>query len=439
VAKRKVSRKPAKVTERAALPRRVLGVLWARPLASLIVISVVLGLAWMIRVRPVPFSDYRDYFVLARDLADEFRFGFPMPTARRLPGYPALLALPTLISQSFLWLGLFNVVLTAALLPIAHRLTFLLTGSRRMALTAAAVCAVNPTFVFFSPIVASEHLFVLLFFSSLVLVFTPRLRPMPRAALSGFLLGLAILTRGEAVFYSPIVVCAVWVTTSENKLRKLAAAVLTLVVCIGVTLPWAIRNRVVMGPGIGLSTVAGVNFYFGHNSTQYGFYDFSETPLAGLDEVEQHRRGYDLGLAYLSADPLRLLDDITAGTPLLLWQPGIYAPRAGLYKRESRGSYTVTIRLQFPPGVTALVRHFYRAMLLVVVVGLLLYRRISRRAALILYGVATMNWACYAVVFWSKPRFRYTTEVVFCILAGIVLCQIWEIARDFWIRRRARA
>lgn len=308
-----------------------------------------------------------------------------------------------------------------------------------MALTAAAVCAINPTFVFFSPIVASEHLFVLLFFSSLVLVFTPRLSPITRAALSGLLLGFAVLTRGEAVFYSPIVLFAVWIATSENRRRKLAAAALTLAVCIAVTLPWAIRNRLVMGPGIGLSTVAGVNFYFGHNSTQYGFYEFSETPLAGLDEVEQHRRGYDLGLAYLSMEPSRLLDDIAAGTPLLLWYPGIYAPRAGLFKRESRGSYTVTVRSQFPFGVTMLVRHFYRVMLLMVVGGLLLYRWIGWRAIFILYGVAVMNWVCYSVVFWSKPRFRYSTEVVFCILAGIVVCQIWEIVRSFWARRRSRA
>lgn len=402
----------------------------------LIAISVALGLAWMFRVRPLPFSDYYDYYLLARDLINERQFGYPLSTARRLPGFPALLALAMSISRSFFWLWLLNVMLAAALLPVVHRLAFSLTGNRRAALTAAAVCALNPTFVFFSPIIASEHLFVVLFFASLLLAVTPGVKPITRAVLSGVLLGLAVLTRGEAVFYSPIVLFAAWTTTGGSRRPKLTTAVVTLAVCVAVTLPWAIRNRVVMGPGVGLSSVAGVNFYFAHNSTQYGYYEFSDTPLAGLDEVGQHRRGFDLGLAYLSASPLRIVNDVAAGTPRLLWYPGTYAPRAGLIVLEAEPPYTIKARRKFPFASVALVTWYYRVTLLLAIAGLYKCRRIGWRAFIILYGVIVMNWVCYAVVFWSKPRFRYTTEVVTCVVAGIVLWQTWETVRSFRARPR---
>jgi hypothetical protein len=192
-----------------------------------------------------------------------------------------------------------------------------------------------------------------------------------------------------------------------------------------------------MGPGVGLSTVAGVNFYFAHNSTQYGYYEFSETPLAGLDEIEQHKRGFELGLAYLSESPLRIVGDVAAGIPRLLWRPDTYALRAGLIVREAEPPYDIKVRRKFPFGSVALVTWYYRLTLLLAIAGLFVCRRIGWRAVVILYGIIVMNWVCYSVVFWSKPRFRYTTEVVTCILAGIVVWQIWETVRSIRTGRHA--
>jgi 4-amino-4-deoxy-L-arabinose transferase-like glycosyltransferase len=436
--KRKKPRTDAR-TKRPPL-RGVSTAIREHPVLTLVVISVALGVAWMIRVRPAPFSDYLDYYNLARDLLDEIQFGYPLPTARRLPSFPALMALFMLISRSFVWLGFVNILLNAALVPVVHSLALTWSGDRRVAVTAAAICALNPTFVFFSPIIASEHLFVLLLFASFLALFSARLRPWMGAALAGALLGLAVLTRGEALFYLPVFVFAAWARAEGTLRSKIALAAVVPAACVVVLAPWLVRNHIVMGPGTGLSTTGGVNFYYGHNSNDvYGYRKVSQSPLAIADEVERQKHGYRLGMAYLRSDPSRIFGDIVAGTPILLWDPDRYAVRAGLIVRKKDPPYTIRIRRKFPTGTIPLVGVFYRVLLLFVVTGLAFYKRIGRNAYVILYGIIVMNWVCYAVVFWSKPRFRYTAEVAMCIVAAFAAHALWEFVGKRMRRRRAKA
>jgi 4-amino-4-deoxy-L-arabinose transferase-like glycosyltransferase len=409
----------------------VAGRLSGKPVTVLCFLSLILGLVWMLRARPMPFSGFYDYYNLAQGIVDQHQFGYPLPTARRLPGYPALLALAMLISRSFLWLGFVNVLLTAALVPVVFRLTLALTGHKPTALVAAAACSLNPTFIFFSPVFASEHLFALLFFLSLLMPFLRRPKTIVRAVLAGVFLGLSLLTRGEAVFYSPIVFYTVWVTSNTPRRSRFAATALALAVCVAVIVPWTVRNRAVIGPGVGLSTAAGVNFYYAHNPTQYGHHNIAKTPLAAAGEVERQKLGYDLGRDYLSVAPYRVFWGVLTGTPHLLWKPGTYALHAGLMIRNDKEQKPEVIHLtpRASPAGAVRVVWFYRLLLVCAVGSLFLYRQIGRRAIMILYGIVVMNWVCYSVIFWSKPRFRYTTEVVFCVLAGIVVWRLWEAIR----------
>jgi 4-amino-4-deoxy-L-arabinose transferase-like glycosyltransferase len=399
-------------------------------------VSILLGLTWLLVARPSPFSDYLDYYQLATGILDEHQFGYPLATARRLPGYPALLALAMLISRSVIWLGVLNLALTAAILPVIHRFVLHLSGDRRAALIAAAVCAVNPTFVYFSPIIASEHLFALLFYISFLPLFSSRLGPLVRAGSCGVLLGAAVLTRGEALFYLPLPLFLAWITTSGPKRDRAVAAAVVLVACAVVIAPWAIRNRVVMGPGVVLSTVSGVNLYYGHNSTTYGYHDLNEEPFFTDNEIELQRRTFNRALGYLETKPSRLFDDIAMGTPLLLWDSGAYSVRAGLIHRKSEPPYTIRVRRKYPTGSLHLIEWAYRLVLLFVIAAPLAYRRIGPAGMLLPYGIIALNWVCYAVVFWSKPRFRYTAEIAMCILMAFALTWLWDIVTRW---RHARA
>jgi hypothetical protein len=122
---------------------------------------------------------------------------------------------------------------------------------------------------------------------------------------------------------------------------------------------------------------------------------------------------------------------VLTGTPHLLWKPGTYALHAGLMIRNDKEQKPEVIHLtpRASPAGAVRVVWFYRLLLVCAVGSLFLYRQIGRRAIMILYGIVVMNWVCYSVIFWSKPRFRYTTEVVFCVLAGIVVWRLWEAIR----------
>ena len=437
--RKETAAKPGKQT---AFPVSVASAIRKYPVLALVVLCLALGVAWMIRTSPVPFSDYRDYYELAGNLLDEGQFGYPLPTARRLPGYPAFLALAMLVSRSFAWLGVLNLLLTAALVPVVYSLTFAFSGKRRAALTAAALCASNPTFVFFSPIVASEHLFTLLLFSSFLPLFWSRLRPWPwlGAALSGLLLGLAVTTRGEGLFYIPVLLFVLWFSNERERRTRVAPAAVLVAVCALALAPWLVRNHIVMGPGSGLSTAGGVNFYYGHNSNQvYGYRDLRDSPLDVDDEVERQNRGYRLGLRYLREGPIRLFGDAAVGTSELLWRSGSYAVRAGLVEDYEDPTITVKIRRRFPTGTVPLVTWYYRALLLLTAVGVCFYRGMGRRLAVVVYGVVIMNWACYAVVFWSKPRFRYTSEAAMCVAAAFTLCSLWGVIAPRIHKRRSGA
>jgi hypothetical protein len=59
------------------------------------------------------------------------------------------------------------------------------------------------------------------------------------------------------------------------------------------------------------------------------------------------------------------------------------------------------------------------ALLLAAFLSVFFLRHYAPRVWLFLYGVVLMNWIGYALIFWAKARYRYVSEVVFCILAAL--------------------
>src|SRR4029453_13268630 len=175
--------------------------------------ALLLRLLWMWLPRPGPVGGYEKFCELAHDLLVNGQFGWPEPTAYRFPGYPAFLAATMRVSQSVAWLRVVDVLLSAALVPApSPPAKKLANGDRRYGLAAAWVCALNPAFVFWAPILASEHPFALLTFVGLAL-----LAPNPLPLLvSGACLGLACLTRGEGLFLAPTFLLLLWLVSPRQ-------------------------------------------------------------------------------------------------------------------------------------------------------------------------------------------------------------------------------
>jgi 4-amino-4-deoxy-L-arabinose transferase-like glycosyltransferase len=381
--------------------------------------GLALRLAWWWYAQPEPVSDFEYYRRAGVALLDHHQFGFPRPSGRA-PGYPAFLAVTMLFGRSLAWLSIANILLSTALVPMTARLTRLLTGWPRAAIVAAWVVALNPTFVFFAPVLASEHLFAALLVTALIAVLSAARgdRVLLHVAGAGALMGAAALARADAMFYVPLFAALAWWRTGR---RALAPAALLLSVAV-VLAPWYIRNRVVVGAGAGISTAGGLTFYYAHNDRTYGYHPLRGTPLEGLDEAAMQTRGYQLGLEYLSrADWSRIIRDIGTATRLQ-FVPSY--PFSLVWATQAMGQTPDNLTQRPLPGFHALFRAaelLYYALLCGAALSLIGVRRYPRTALCVLWGVIGLNWFAHCVIFLGEGRYRYPAELMCCMLVALLV------------------
>jgi hypothetical protein len=277
-----------------------------RVVLVLVLIGAALRIGWLLVAHPEPVSDFLGYRSLANRWLTTGQYArLGAPTAYRTPGYPAFLALGLFVSRANWWLSLINVALSTAAIPLTAVFATRLGFGRRTVIVSAALIAVLPTYVFFAPVLASEHLQLVLVLGAWCL--SLRTTSRGRAAIAGLVYGVAILVRPESLFF---LFAAPWLirfaVPSWSRIGRLAAV--TAVVAGLVVAPWYIRNEVAVGRGAGLSTTGGLNLYLAHNSDPGSrFVPLGQTPLRGLDELATNRKGLTLGLRNIRSDPLGLL------------------------------------------------------------------------------------------------------------------------------------
>jgi hypothetical protein len=260
---------------------------FALALFGLILLGFAVRLAYALAVGgPTGYGDDRWYHDVAkgiaegRGFADPFRSvgpggrivfgaaGDPIPTAFHLPLFPAILAVATKLgltsfhAQQVLAWG-FGAGTVGVCGLIGRRL-----GGERLGLLAALAAAVYLPLAINDSFLKSESLFGLLVTATLLAAL--RLRELPtarRALVLGVAIGLASLTRSEALLFVPLlapVVLAPGARRTRNAVI-VCAAVAVLVV------PWCVRNTTVFDQPTGLTTGVGSTFAGANlHSTYYG-------------------------------------------------------------------------------------------------------------------------------------------------------------------------
>ena len=392
-----------------------------RFLLVVVLVGFLLRLFWLLYARPEPVSDFADYMRLAEGLLDHFQFGYPDPSAFRLPLYPFFLCMFMAISRSVFFLSLVNVLLSTATIYLAYLCAQNLFSNKTIARLSAWVVAVDPTFVFYSPIIASEHLCIPLLLLALI-VATKTVTPfMKRAIIAGVLVGFATLTRGEGLFYLPVI-AAIFLFQRQvqniSQFRRCLAVCVVIMSAFGVLLPWYIRNRLMVGPGTGLSTASGMNFYFAHSEI-YGFRPLDRTPLAGVEAGEINQRGYQLGFAYIAKTPASIFSSALEGVRRL-YLPGSHAVTWTIrMKRQDRNQPWPEKQLGFIPVARTSDKTFFYILEALIILSFLSWRRWNQKAAWVIGSCLFMNFVCYAIVFWGKPRYRWFPEMLLCMIAAL--------------------
>lgn len=380
----------------------------------ILVCSLALRLLWYFFTQPVPESDFEDYRLLAENLVVHHQFGYPEETARRLPGYPFFLSVLMVFNDQTAWLSLWNVFLSSLLPVFVFLLGSRLLGNRKTALVASMLVMLNPSFLFLAPVIASEHLFVLLVAAVLLVVSGRETPGRTGLVLSGVLVGAAVLVRGEGLILMAVIPGFLWLEGC------LLPAILRKTAVIGVTaaaivVPWAFRNSMVLESPLGLSSTTGVNFYYGHNRVQYGYHELDYSTFEERDEANRSGEALRIGLDRLIRSPWTLATDVIQGT-WELYRPTRYALYYSLQEYrpgpETVGGKRFTWNVLMIFSVA-----FY--LFLLILSGLAAAKRlINLRALRVLGLVVAMNWLFYAVLFFAQPRFRYLTEMVLCLLAA---------------------
>ncbi|UDY36466.1 hypothetical protein [Dermatobacter hominis] len=299
-------------------------------------VAAVAGVALLVRLvvgllsarQPQGLHDPLLYQGFARHLADGDGYLGLLgePTAYYPPGYPLFLGgvqraadvvglgehLPQVAAVCQAALG---AVAAGATVVAGRHLSTSPERSRRIAAVAGLVVALWPGFVVYSGLLLSETLFVALFAvaAACLLELGDLRRPRAVPAVVGALcFGLATLVRPQVLVALPFVAVA-WLLARAGWRRSLAGvgvAVLGAVVCVA---PWTVRNVVVMGHLVPISTNGGDNLCIGFHDDATGGYDYGpecETEGSYVDgpDVEVAREGVnrDRAVDWILANPLAL-------------------------------------------------------------------------------------------------------------------------------------
>lgn len=306
-------------------------------LLVLAALAFTLRLAFAAYVQPVPYTDFKDYWAIAIRLAHgEGYVGYGpayvqqgAPSAYRPIGYPFLLSLTIRLFGESWWVAvLFQTVMGTGVVLATYRLTTRLFGSTA-GWIAGVLTALIADHVMWSSVLGSEIPFALMTLLGVTL-WVPKFQTaaeaggtkvaelidpsLQRLFLSGLLLGLATLIRpvllpvaGLYLLYACL--CNWGRLRSRAVLRRIITS--TVVLSMGMMLvitPWTVRNFIVLGAFVPVSTNGGVNLWQGNNPQANGEYYWSWDPtinplLMASNEVERDRLGRRLAMAWIMNNP----------------------------------------------------------------------------------------------------------------------------------------
>jgi len=230
---------------------------------------------------PQRLLDDRDTYVgLALGIAEGRGFSIPetdQPTAYRPVLYPLLLSVGIRFAP-ILWVAIINLAATAAAIVATWWIARRLSLDDRGALIAAGLLALDPLLMLYAAYPMTETLCLSLVAMLLAAAFTTADRlSAPRAVLVGLLFGLAALCRPSVWAFGGLwaglsVAHAVWTRyrspddTSTLPVRTWGIVAGTVLLVVA---PWVIRNWIVFGQPILMTTHGGYTILLGNNEAFY--------------------------------------------------------------------------------------------------------------------------------------------------------------------------
>jgi len=411
-------------------------ILWA-----LIILSIALAFrVWVLMSTAgfdyAPSNDDALFERIGQTLASTGRYALTPespPTANRSPLLPSVLA-------AVYWVAGYRRAVAQSLLLLLSALTApvtLLAGQevadRRVGVMAGLLVALDPFAWIFAGLFFSEALFTLLTTLALWLLLRAVRRPQPgRLILLGLTLGLCALARPNGFVVATGCIVILPLASDGRAAERIRQAAGVLAVTAVVMAPWVIRNTVVLGRFIPISTDTGQILLGIYNETclEYRCLEWivprvlpevSETQLAVLDELERNDIQTELALAFLRAHPVEFLA-LVPGKLAHYWVQDNYVP-------------DTTYRVSPAQALVGFQRTYYRFLLPVGLVGLLLLYLTHRRQEFIVLTSFVAIFSMTTLVLWGNARLRLPLHPLLAIAAAFALTITYDRTKA-WARRK---
>ena len=190
------------------------------------------------------------------------------PSAIRPPAFPYLLGGVYAVTGESETVGRIVQALLGTAVVVLTMFVALRLFGRPTAIVVGVMAALFPPLVIDGATLLSEPLFVAFELLAILAVLAfRRANGMGWAALAGVLIGLAFLTRANALVLLVVLAFAVWAPDRRRGLRSLRAPAVLLACALLVVVPWTIRNAVEFDRFIPVSTQDGYTLAGTYNAT----------------------------------------------------------------------------------------------------------------------------------------------------------------------------
>lgn len=414
-------------------------------MAALFFVALTPRLLWVTQNHPAPFSDMEDYVISAAEFA---RGGYLAQSEDRLAYRPPLY--PTLIAYLFLVFPGDFLLVTRILQAILSSVTCLFIFGCISLLTkplehsllptvvlkaapvvAGFLYAMSGSSIFFTGVLMTEsvYLFLLTGWLWLGLVLQQDVKPYWLLVVHSLLLGILALVRPISLFLIPIVVVMALTHVSRNQWKtRIWLPVLAWILPI---LPWTIRNFMVFGAFVLISTNSGVNLYIG----QHPNYSYWHT--GGKEQVREHIRA-ELGPDEVAEDRVFLRTALAS----LAQDPIGFFPRAGLklyylYWLDAEPWPWAEYRMEKQISrlhMDAFPFFWWNPIWLPLVFAGFLYASLYRCRHSTLFATILLYTAACCIYF-ARTRFRMPLEPILIVYMVFGLLSMIEMGQRLWYLR----
>jgi hypothetical protein len=382
-------------------------------------LSVALRTIWILAVNSTPVSDASWYFEKGLEIASGKGYiNNGVPTAYWPVGYPAFLGLVFYVFGPSLFAGkLANIILYAGVLVCSYYCATVLLRSKLAGKITLLLLAFYPNQIAYSSLLLSETLFLFLLMSGSLLLILPSRQNKILFICSGVIWGLATLVKPQVVLlpFIYLVICF-W-----KKREGFLNAIILYSALFLTVLPWIVRNVLVFGSFVFVSTNGGINLLIGNNPYATGNYHYNDMVESLVDrsftnEVSIDNNARGAAIKFLEANPTAFFS---------------LAPQKIYYLFESDIEGIIWNQRGLPPASLNLMvfleifklfaRYYYLLLLALGGIGTILFRMQKTKILImtIIFYLIGIN-----IVFFGDARFH------FAIMPWIVMIGVSSLVQE---------